>query len=188
MEFVKWIILALVPFLLGVSVVNYLTVHPLRMSLHLLASCILFFIVAVVLAIGFSGQQFIIAVPLAALAFLVGYYVMTRRFLAREDQRPIPELTRKKGDPGKGHTAIIYFTHGEPELYDPIGWINQFKEFDEQNIPFVPLLARPFADAEEPGERIPGGGRYDDQFLPQFPGRRSEARRSRHPSSQRWRQ
>ena len=144
MEFVKWIILALVPFLLGVSVVNYLTVHPLRMSLHLLASCILFFIVAVVLAIGFSGQQFIIAVPLAALAFLVGYYVMTRRFLAREDQRPIPELTRKKGDPGKGHTAIIYFTHGEPELYDPIGWINQFKEFDEQNIPFVPLLARPF--------------------------------------------
>jgi protoheme ferro-lyase len=69
---------------------------------------------------------------------------MTRRFLAREDQRPIPELIRKKGDPGKGHTAIIYFTHGEPELYDPIGWINQFKEFDEQNIPFVPLLARPF--------------------------------------------
>jgi protoheme ferro-lyase len=143
-EFVKWIILALVPFLLGVSVVNYLTVHPLRMSLHLLASCFLFSIVAVVLAIGFSRQQLIIAVPLTALASLVGYYVMTRRFLAREDQRPIPELTRKKEDQGKGHTAIIYFTHGEPELYDPIGWINQFKEFDGQNIPFVPLLARPF--------------------------------------------
>jgi sirohydrochlorin ferrochelatase len=42
-----------------------------------------------------------------------------------------------------GHTAVIYFTHGEPETYDPIGWINQFNEFDEQGIAFVPLVARP---------------------------------------------
>jgi protoheme ferro-lyase len=39
---------------------------------------------------------------------------------------------------------VIYFTHGEPETYDPIGWINQFREFDEQKIPFVPLIARPY--------------------------------------------
>jgi protoheme ferro-lyase len=39
---------------------------------------------------------------------------------------------------------VVYFTHGEPETYDPIGWINQFNEFDEQGISFVPLLARPF--------------------------------------------
>jgi protoheme ferro-lyase len=37
----------------------------------------------------------------------------------------------------------VYFTHGEPETYDPIGWINQFREFDEQGIRFVPFLARP---------------------------------------------
>jgi protoheme ferro-lyase len=43
-----------------------------------------------------------------------------------------------------GHTAVVYFTHGEPETYDPIGWINQFNEFDEQGIPFVPLVARPY--------------------------------------------
>jgi sirohydrochlorin ferrochelatase len=38
----------------------------------------------------------------------------------------------------------VYFAHGEPETYDPIGWINQFNEFDEQGIAFVPLVARPF--------------------------------------------
>jgi len=68
---------------------------------------------------------------------------MTRVVLSRDDPRPIPEIIRKKGDPGLGHTAVVYFTHGEPETYDPIGWINQFNEFDEQGIPFVPLLIRP---------------------------------------------
>ena len=39
---------------------------------------------------------------------------------------------------------MVYFTHGEPETYDPIGWINQFNEFDDQGITFVPTIARPF--------------------------------------------
>jgi sirohydrochlorin ferrochelatase len=73
----------------------------------------------------------------------LGYIVTTRRVLARPDPRRPPELTRRPDDPGLGHTAIVYFTHGEPELYDPIGWINQFREFDEQGVPFVPVPARP---------------------------------------------
>jgi protoheme ferro-lyase len=70
--------------------------------------------------------------------------MMTKVILSREDPRPVPELTRKPGDPGLGHTAVVYFTHGEPQTYNPIGWINQFNEFDEQGIPFIPMLARPF--------------------------------------------
>jgi sirohydrochlorin ferrochelatase len=69
---------------------------------------------------------------------------MTQQVLNRDDPREIPELTRSKDDPGQGHTAVVYFAHGEPETYDPIGWINQFNEFDEQEIPFVPFLARPY--------------------------------------------
>ena len=38
---------------------------------------------------------------------------------------------------------MVYFTHGEPATYDPIGWINQFREFDEQGIAFVPFPVRP---------------------------------------------
>ena len=77
-------------------------------------------------------------------SFLGGYALQTKIFLSREDPRQVPLLTRQKGDPGVGHTAVIYFTHGEPETYDPIGWLNQFREFDEQRISFVPFLARPF--------------------------------------------
>jgi protoheme ferro-lyase len=61
-----------------------------------------------------------------------------------EDPRYTPTITRDKQDSGKGHTAIVYFTHGEPETYSPIGWINQFHELDEHNVPFVPYLIRPF--------------------------------------------
>jgi hypothetical protein len=105
---------------------------------------------------------------------------MARRVLSREDGFPAPELTRRPDDPGLGHTAVVYFTHGEPETFDPIGWLNQFREFDEQKIPFVPFVARPFfiyqlrnkylavgrsehrsihhADDPQPGRHLPARG------------------------------
>ena len=143
MTVLKWVTLVALSLLLGALVVRYLTVHPLRMSAYLLAACIVLFALVAVFVMGFRGRVLLIAIPLALLLFLTGYVVMTRSFLAREDPRPIPEVTREKGDPGLGHTAVVYFTHGEPETYDPIGWINQFNEFDEQGISFVPLVARP---------------------------------------------
>jgi protoheme ferro-lyase len=81
---------------------------------------------------------------LAVVGFLAGYWLMTARFLSREDTRELPHLTRVPGDPGRGTVAVVYMTHGEPPTYDPIGWINQFREFDEQGIAFVPYLVRPF--------------------------------------------
>jgi sirohydrochlorin ferrochelatase len=98
----------------------------------------------VVLAAGFGGRSLLVAIPLSLALFAAGYIAMTRVVLSRDDPRPVPERTRRPGDPGLGHTAVVYFTHGEPETYDPIGWINQFNEFDEQGIPFVPLVARPY--------------------------------------------
>jgi sirohydrochlorin ferrochelatase len=143
MAFLKWIALVVLSLLLGVVAVQYLTVHPLLMSGYLLATCILFFALVVVLVAGFRKNALLIGVLLSLALFLAGYALMTRSFLTHGDARPIPELTRTKDDPGLGHTAVVYFTHGEPETYNPIGWINQFNEFDEQGIPFVPLVARP---------------------------------------------
>ena len=143
MKVIKWLLLAVLSLLLGVLLVNYLTAHPLEMSGYLFATSLVFFVLVVVLAMAFRWKPLLIAIPLCVLLFLAGYVAMTRTFLSREDPRPVPELTRTKGDLGLGHTAVIYFTHGEPETYDPIGWINQFNEFDEQGIPFVPLVARP---------------------------------------------
>lgn len=145
MIFFQWFLLVVSSFALGVLVVEYMTAHPTKMSLFLFLSLLVAFSLIVLLARGFgSGQLLPVAVIVSLAAFLAGYALRTKVFLNREDSRPVPELSRVKGDPGDGHTAVVYFTHGEPETYDPIGWINQFKEFDEQGIPFVPLLFRPF--------------------------------------------
>ena len=144
MKYLKWLVIVILAGLLGVLFVQYLSVHPLHMSAYLLATCIVLFVLIVVLAVGFRRRSLLIAVLLSLGLFLIGYYSMTMVILARGDTRPVPELTRAPGDPGLGHTAVVYFTHGEPVTYNPIGWINQFNEFDEQGIPFIPMLARPF--------------------------------------------
>lgn len=143
MPYLKYLLPIGLSLILGVTLVQYFTVHPLTMSLYLLATCLVLFMLVVVLAEGFKGKQLWIGIALSMLFFVVGYLGTTRIFLNREDHRPVPEITRHKDDPGLGHTAVVYFTHGEPETYDPIGWINQFNEFEEQGIPFVPLAAKP---------------------------------------------
>jgi protoheme ferro-lyase len=60
------------------------------------------------------------------------------------ETRTLPQISRKKGDQGLGHTAVIVLAHGEPETYDPSAWIKQIKEFDEQKIAFIPYPFRPF--------------------------------------------
>jgi len=144
MNMIAWTVVLIVSILLGISYVRYLTVHPVRMGWYMFFSTLFLATLVAVIATQFDGWMIALAAGIAVVAFLAGYVWMTKRFLSREDPRPVPELTRKKGDTGLGHTAVIYFTHGEPETYDPIGWINQFNEFDEQKIAFVPLVARPF--------------------------------------------
>jgi len=124
--------------------VLYLSVNPRQMSYYLAATCFAFFGLILLLWFGFEKPSLLIAILVSVGMFLVGHLGMTKIILGREDPRPVPELTRQPGDPGLGHTAVVYFTHGEPETYNPIGWINQFNEFDEQEIDFVPLIARPF--------------------------------------------
>jgi protoheme ferro-lyase len=140
----KWLLPLVLSFAFGLLYVQFLTIHPLKMSRYLLAATLAFVAAVASLAVGFRGWEFLLAVPPALASALAGYLLMAHQVLSREDPRPIPKLTRSQGDPGLGHTAVIYFTHGEPETYDPIGWINQFNEFDEQGIPFVPLVARPY--------------------------------------------
>jgi protoheme ferro-lyase len=144
MEYARWVLIALLAVATGWFFVRYLTVSPRRMSRALAATLTLLF-----LAVGLGIWQFQGATVWGALGvfltgFVAGYLVQTSVVLGRDDDRYIPELTRQAGDPGDGHTAVVYFTHGEPETYDPIGWLNQFREFDEQGISFVPFVARPF--------------------------------------------
>ena len=129
--------------LTGWFLIDYLTVHPLSMSLFLTLTLVSF--AGLVLTWYLLRQRRLrwIAALLALAAFVSAYLLHARIFLNQEDYRHVPELTRSAGDRVAGHTAVVYFTHGEPETYNPIGWLNQFREFDEQGIKFIPFFARP---------------------------------------------
>jgi sirohydrochlorin ferrochelatase len=130
--------------LFGWIFVEFLVVHPLKMSRFLTYTLLLLFLMICLIYLLRKRKARWIAMLLALVTFSAGYSLNTRRFLNREDPRSVPDLSRKAGDQVDRHTAIVYFTHGEPETYNPIGWINQFNEFDEQGIKFVPFAARPF--------------------------------------------
>jgi protoheme ferro-lyase len=146
MTLLAWLPLVLFSVLTGYFVVQYLTASPLQMSRYLFLSSLSGFLgvlLLVLLAASFGIGAGLIGLVLAVILFLAGYWWATKAFLSREDTRLVPEIRRAKDDPGLGHTAIIYFTHGEPETFNPIGWINQFREFDHQGIKFAPTLVRP---------------------------------------------
>ena len=142
-KFIKWFLLTSFAFFTGWFLILYLTIHPLDMSLALFLTTLFGVATLITLFIPFRVKYMLIAIPIILIAFMGGFCIQNARFLSTPDTRVSPELTRQIGDPGDGHTAIIYFTHGEPETYDPIGWLNQFREFDEQKIAFVPWLVRP---------------------------------------------
>lgn len=142
-EIARWVVVACLGFFAGWALVRFLTVPPMSMSQWLLLTCALAFVAAVAIGILFSHWRIPAATLLTLSSFVGGYWLMTVRLMKTPDPREVPEITRAKGESGAGHTAVVYFTHGEPSLYSPIGWVNQFNEFDEQGIAFVPMLARP---------------------------------------------
>lgn len=84
----------------------------------------------------------LLAIGLAIIGVTAGYTGANAMFLSQTDNYPLPEITRTDG--GDGHTAILYFTHGEPPGYSPVPWALTMQELDNDNVPFVPWLARPF--------------------------------------------
>ena len=120
MEYLGLLLALGLSFLLGVLVVNFLTSHPLRMNWYLLAASVVFFLLLVIHVASFRGLLLLIAVSLSLVAFLVGYIVMTRSFLGREDPRPIPKLRREKGDPGLVRPSTI---PRNGRMRQPIPWM-----------------------------------------------------------------
>lgn len=139
----KFLLPVVVSFFTGWFLIEYLTVHPLKMSFYLAISLILFVLLILVILRIKPARQRRLIIPVSVVMLVGGYLINASIFLNQEDSRFVPELTREVNSPGKGHKAIVYFTHGEPQTYNPIGWINQFKELDEHEIQFVPFIARP---------------------------------------------
>ena len=140
-----WLLIAAgLGLLLGLLFIKSLTAHPTQMGRFLSAAWISLFLLILVLARALPGEMLLYGLLLSGAGFAAGYAWMTASVLGGVSDKPLPALTRTAEGPNLGHTAVIYFTHGEPETYDPRGWIKQFKEFDEEGIPFIPWLVRPF--------------------------------------------
>ncbi len=119
-----------------------LTVHPVRIYRYtfLFAFALITGIIMVMLSS--AVNRISISVIAGLLSFITGYLNKTIIFLGKKLSFETGSVTRTAGLKGD-HTAIVYFTHGEPETYDPTGWLNQFREFDSQRISFIPFFARP---------------------------------------------
>ena len=130
-------------FVTGWFFLESLTVHPVKIFWNVFLFTLLLALSLVVVAFAIRGGFIALPIITGIVMFLIGYLVNTKVFLSQKDSLISEEITRDPKSSG-GHTAIIYLTHGEPETYNPIGWLNQFREFDEQGVRFIPFFARPF--------------------------------------------
>ena len=139
----KWAVIVVLSVVLGVGLVQYLVAPPLRMAAYLLLCA--FLVVGLVLAIfvGQRGRARVLAAGVVLAGFLVGYLAATTVFLNLEEERHLTELNLPPAEQ-RDHTAVIYFTHGEPPAYSPMPWIETFKELNADKVSFIPTPFRPF--------------------------------------------
>ena len=141
MKYLRWVLLSLLAFAGGWFLVSYLTVDPLQMSLALALAMSCLFLAAGLIAWKFRGRAIAGAVAVVLLGASVGYAASAAVVLGREDDRVVPErLARPRIRATATPRSSTSPTESRP-TYDPIGWLNQFREFDDQSIPFVPLIA-----------------------------------------------
>ncbi len=141
MQSLRWVLLAVLFFLPGFFLVQYMVrptnqigLYAVLLALSLAGSILL-------LARSFKGRELILAGVITLAGFMLGYVFANAAFLTRVEERELPKLVRTDG--GDGHTAILYFTHGEPPGYSAQPWIDTIRELDHDKVPFVPWLVRP---------------------------------------------
>jgi len=143
MGYLDPLIPAIPAFILGFSLVTYLTVR-LERRLSAIAGMVMLLIA---IGLGFYSipwsTEALIAVPLCV-GLMVAGYVAGAFYMMRGRTKKVSGITRPQDDPGKGHTAVVYVAHGEPDGYDPACLIERFGKMDEMDMDTVPLLSRPF--------------------------------------------
>jgi sirohydrochlorin ferrochelatase len=138
-----WMVTAALAALMGVCLARYWVAPPLEMHLYLALELAALFALLPSLARAWAGGQWGGHLGLALAGGVAGYLALTMVFLSQREVRALPPITRAPGDPGLGHTAIVYFTHGEPPAYSPLPWLETFHEFDADRAPFIPAPFRP---------------------------------------------
>jgi sirohydrochlorin ferrochelatase len=143
MKGLLWIVSGLLAFGCGAFLLAYLVVDPLRTGLVVLLGIALVGLWVLTAVYTFKGWQILWGSLLAIVCLVAGYLAATSVYLAQEEHRTLPAVTRAPDDRGDGHTAVLYFTHGEPPAYSPMPWIETFHELDGDGVSFIPWPFRP---------------------------------------------
>lgn len=152
----RWPLIIILAFLAGFVLVQYMVRPPSQMSLYAVLFAVAIVALLYILFKDYKGPELIPAGLVLILALAGGYLVANALFLGQEEERHLPELVRTDG--GDGHTAIIYFTHGEPPGYSALPWIETIRELDHDKVPFVPWPFRPFFFNQLRAEYLQAGG------------------------------
>lgn len=155
-EIFRWVLLGFFAFLSGFFIVQYMVSIFSVLAIYSIFLTITIAGTLLLLSRAFKGKKIFLAVILSVIIGLVGFASANYLFLSQEDIYELGTVTRTDG--GDGHTAILYFTHGEPPGYDPLPWVLTMREFDNDNVPFIPWLVRPFFFNTMRNEYIEAGG------------------------------
>ncbi len=128
---------------LGICLVRYLVAAPLHMAAYLVVCAFLAVGLILLVIFGLHGAARFAGIGIILAGIIAGYLVTTMIFLNQEEVRELPELNLPPAEQ-RDHTAVIYFTHGEPPAYSATPWIETFKELDADKVSFIPKPFRPF--------------------------------------------
>lgn len=152
----RWILVSAFAFFTGYLIVYYMVGSLAMYGLYGILLAITVGGALFLIAKEFKGRTISYVAILTIICILSGFVVANALFLSQTDPEGLPDIVRTDG--GDGHTAILYFTHGEPPGYSPMPWINTIRELDHDNVPFVPWLVRPFFFNTLRGEYLQAGG------------------------------
>ena len=141
---IPWLISSTLAILCGIFFLAFLVASPLHMSIYLALLVAVLFCWWLFARRSLHGKDWLKAGALFVVLFVTGYLVSTLIYLSRSEPGELPVITRLPSDPGDGHTAILYYTHGEPPAYSPWPWIETFHELDSDKASFIPWPFRPF--------------------------------------------
>ena len=156
MQTMRWVLLPVFVFFSGYFLVQYMVRPTDQVGFHAVLLALSLAGSIYILARSFKGVEFVWAGLTVLAVFAAGWATANALFLAQEETRELPALTRTDG--GDGHTAVLYFTHGEPPGYSAQPWIETIRELDHDKVPFVPWLVRPMFFSGVRSEYFEAGG------------------------------
>jgi protoheme ferro-lyase len=156
-----WISVGLLSLIGGFEAVRYLIAPPADMTGYAAIALFCFFLSAVLLLRLKKISRKLAVLGLMVLFGIAGYLIACAVYLKAPEHEKEPTLAPVRASL-PGHTAIIYFTHGEPRTYDGSfeAWKHAIHEMDETGVPFVPWPFRPFFFKKVRDEYFEVGGSF----------------------------